>query len=70
VSVYGLHTYRFTSEYIEGRIAETNAFYKGKDIDSKCVIFVNGEWDPWHTQGINNASETSMENTVVYVPSE
>ncbi|ODM95619.1 Thymus-specific serine protease [Orchesella cincta] len=58
----------FTKAYTEERIAMTNEYYKAKNIDSKCVILVNGEYDPWHTLGINSASETSPDNYVVYVP--
>jgi len=59
---------KFSTEFIKERIALTNDYYKGKDIDSKCVIFVNGGWDPWHTLGINRESETSPDNTVVHIP--
>jgi len=45
----------------------TNQYYKARDIDSKCVIFVNGNWDPWHTLGINDPSETTPDNTVVHI---
>jgi hypothetical protein len=45
-----------------------NDYYLGKNNDANCVIFVNGHNDPWSTQSILDPSETSLNNTVVYIP--
>ncbi|XP_021959364.1 putative serine protease K12H4.7 [Folsomia candida] len=55
----------YNREYVEGQIANTNAYYGGKNIQSKCVIFVHGTWDPWHSQGVTTPTGY---NTVVVVP--
>ncbi|XP_035711848.1 putative serine protease K12H4.7 [Folsomia candida] len=57
----------YTREYVEGQVANTNAYYGGKNIQSKCVIFVHGTWDPWHSQGVTMPTGY---NTVVVVPAK
>lgn len=66
ISIISYH-FRYTLKYVEGQIAKSNAYYGGKNFNSKCVIFVHGTWDPWHTQGVTTPKAY---NTVVLVPGE
>lgn len=59
--------FRYTRQYVEGQVAKTNAYYGGKNMDSRCVIFVHGTWDPWHSQGVITPKDG---NTVILVPSK
>ncbi|XP_035709880.1 putative serine protease K12H4.7 isoform X2 [Folsomia candida] len=58
----------FTRKSIQSRIDLTNAFYKGKKFEGSCTIFVNGQWDPWHSLGFNQQNETTSRNTVISIP--
>lgn len=59
--------YRFTQEFIETAIKNTNNKYGGKNIKVSKVIFVNGSIDPWHALGLTAANETTNDNVVIFM---
>ena len=51
---------KFTPEYIESLVEETNAMYGGKNIDVDNVVFIHGSIDPWHAMGrLTDVNENS-----------
>lgn len=49
------------------KVLKANTDLKGKNLNTKCGIFVNGDKDPWSTFGITTPEEAGVCNRAIMI---
>lgn len=49
------------------KVLKANTDLKGKNINTQCGIFVNGDKDPWHTFSITTPEEAGKCNRAILI---
>lgn len=52
------------------KVLKANTELGGKNVKTKCGIFVNGDMDPWHTFSITTPQEAGQCNRAVLIEGE